>query len=165
MNTYIMGVVYAAAAAAVVMAAAPKGWPKTLLGILSGLVLTAVICGPIANVNFDGLNVEISDGDAEFARYMEEQSKLLKELIAEKTSAYILTKAQALGIRCEARVEAGGDPPRPERAWVTGGPEPPGHMTETLAAILCDELGIPRERQYYSWEPVSQGSEVTSEHG
>ncbi|MCL2085300.1 MAG: hypothetical protein FWH06_08620 [Oscillospiraceae bacterium] len=153
-NSYVMGVVCAAAAASVVMALTPKGWYRALIGVISGLTLTLVICRPLTSLrfgDFDGL-LEAAGGGAEFEKYLDEQDKLLKEIIAEKTSAYILAKAQAMGVQCRVEVTIGNDPPRPEHIMLTGGVRPEDGVLERLSELIYKDCGIPPECQRFIWE-------------
>jgi len=70
----------------------------------------------------------------------------LTELIKSRTAAYIMDKADALGLRVQVRVrtETGTDGiPMPVAAELTG------EYSEALSAYLERELGIPRERQVW----------------
>ena len=80
----------------------------------------------------------------------EENGRLMKDIIADETSAYILDKAEELGVVCRVRVTAwaeSGDYPVPDGVEITG------DLTQgeqaALTRVIAADLAIPAERQHY----------------
>ena len=79
------------------------------------------------------------------------ENKLMKTIIGEKTGAYILDKAEALGVPCErvtVTCTVGEDGvPYPSAVSITGAPG--GEERRLLARIIEADLAIPEECQTY----------------
>jgi len=141
-------------AAAMLVSAAekltPDGAVRKIASLTGGLVLLIVLVRPLTYLRGTELSLSFSRQREEIESRQEElqaegQSELA-ELIAEKTEAYILDKADSLGVSCEAEVTTAvgeGGLPVPWQAELSCGPN------EALSAYLKDELGIPEERQVF----------------
>lgn len=128
----------------------PEGTVRKIAGFAGGLTLLLVMLRPFPGIDVGGLNLDYGDYAAEIGRrqaeLQEQSGQTLGELIAEKTEAYILDKAAALGVECTVRVltEPGEDgTPVPVGAELTG------QKSDALADYMERELGIPKERQVY----------------
>lgn len=128
----------------------PEGTVRKIAGFAGGLVLLLVMLKPFPGVDVSGLELGYEDYAMEIQQRQtelkEQSNQTMGELIAEKTEAYILDKAAALGISCTVRVlmEPGKDgTPIPTGAELTG------EKSDALADYMERELGIPKERQVY----------------
>lgn len=128
----------------------PEGTVRKIAGFAGGLALLLVMVRPLLGADFDHLDLRYEDYAGEIQQRqteLEAQSdQTLEELIQEKTEAYILDKAAALGVECTVRVlvEPGEDgTPIPSGAELTG------QKSDALADYMEQELGIPKERQVY----------------
>lgn len=128
----------------------PEGSVRKIASFTGGLILMAALLQPLSEIaltqpelrpqryrqEIEHLRQELERGEAEE----------LEELIESRTAAYIVEKADALGVRVRARVltQTGEDGvPVPVSA------ELEGERSEALSACLERELGIPRERQVW----------------
>ena len=128
----------------------PEGTVRKIAGFAGGLTLLLVMVRPLLGADFDHLDFHYEDYAGEISQRQTElqtqSDQTLQELIAEKTEAYILDKAAALGVDCTVRVlmEPGEDgTPIPAGAELTG------EKSDALADYMEQELGIPKERQVY----------------
>jgi len=128
----------------------PEGSLRKIASMTGGLILLIVLVQPLTKLQLGRLQI---DYDSYSASIEERQAELqaeneaeLTELIVERTEAYILDKAAALGISCQVEVttKTGEDGiPRPDSAVLSCG------ESAELAAYLENELGIPKERQVF----------------
>ena len=145
---WLCSVVAVSLLVSVVQSLVPKGSLGRVSSFLSGLVLLAVLLGPLPELDLAGLELgNLQEETREIRQKMEaEEETALKAGIAERTEAYISDKAAALGLTVQARVETrtGEDGvPLPWSADMEGG------YAEELAQWIEAELDIPRERQVW----------------
>ena len=128
-----------------------------MVRLVSGLLLALAILRPLAGGGWDGLEVAAgsfafqSEEQAEI--YRKNQQDALSAIIAEKTEAYILDKANQLGLDCTVRVavEAGESGiPLPVSAAVRG------PYSQALAECMEEEVGIPAQKQFWLEEEIWQ---------
>lgn len=152
--------VRAIAGAALICAAAgaltPKGRVKGVLKMVCGLVLILSILQPLVGSDLGSMSLDIS----EYRRQAEEitgsaaqkENGLSRAIIEEELNAYILDKAAGLQIPLQAvsvvMKWGEGDCWYPHEVSLTG--VLPLREKERLTAEIEAELGIPRERQYWS---------------
>lgn len=158
-KSWIIGITCAAMVVALAETLSPKG-PVQKVGRLTGeLLLLLAVLQPLAGwkgVDMDGL---MSKYQAEFQSYSSsleaENKNLIKEIIAEKTGAYIVDKAAELGFSCSAWVETQPDDNGTPIPWSV---EIRGNYTavqrEALTQMIAADLAIPAQRQSYHWEEV-----------
>ena len=145
---WLLGVVLTAFAGGLARRLAPKGREQALVGLVCGLLLTLALLGPLAGLRrtepewtWDG-----PDQAALAEAYRQDRQTALSAVIAEKTEAYILDKADRLGLRCtvEVVVAAGENGiPLPDTVTVRGG------YSAALAACIEEEVGVPPEKQIW----------------
>ena len=131
----------------------PKGPVKGVGKLVCGLVLTAAVAAPIAQVELERGNQWLEEYRSG-TQYREEELKNqveeeMKRIIEREFEAYIVDKAAQLGVVCTVRVEC---------RWEQEGVYLPGHVwiegaaTETLqeqlTQTLCQELGL-------TWEEIT----------
>ena len=152
--------VRAIAGAALICAAAgaltPKGRVKGVLKMVCGLVLILSILQPLVGSDLGSMSLDIS----EYRRQAEEitgsaaqkENGLSRAIIEEELNAYRLDKAAGLQIPLQAvsvvMKWGEGDCWYPHEVSLTG--VLPLREKERLTAEIEAELGIPRERQYWS---------------
>ena len=137
-----------------VLTLAPGGRSGKALRLICALLLLAVLLSPLGRLDYDAYAEELSRrrllGLDLSAKGEAESLCLLGTVIQQRTEAYILDQAAALGIRvAEARVTlaAGEEVPYPWSAEVWLEEEASGK--QALENILEGELGIPPRRQVW----------------
>lgn len=128
----------------------PEGTLRKISGFTGGLLLLAALLQPVLRTDLGRLRLDFSVYEEAIAGRAAELDAAGKEdmaaIIAGRTAAYILDKADALGFRVAARVETepGADGiPLPASADLTG------PYSRELADWIAGELGIPAERQVW----------------
>jgi hypothetical protein len=157
LSEYVSSMVAVSIIVSIVMTIAPKGAARAAIGVVSGLVIMVVLLGPLAALR----KVDFSEFSFDLGKHiisseenlLTEQDNLLKELIVDKTSAYILAKAQALEVDCEVIVTLDDSyPPLPAAAVIKANiPYNPAFHKE-MSAFLAFDCGIPRENQSFIWK-------------
>ncbi|MDR0324471.1 MAG: hypothetical protein LBI19_00060 [Oscillospiraceae bacterium] len=146
LRTWFLGVAGAAMVGVFALAVTPPGAVRKVTQIAAALLLATAVLRP-----FIGLTVPQSlpfTGVRE-AALEEPPAEILSSIIAGKTAAYIVTKAQAVGLAVSvtARCRVGEIVPEP---WaVTVYTDRPEHAKNALGAMIASDLGIPPERQTY----------------
>lgn len=128
----------------------PEGTIRKIASFTGGLILMVTLLRPLPGMNPERLELRLEHYRQEIEsrqRELEDRGESeLTELIKSRTAAYIMDKADALGLRIQARVitDTGADGiPVPVSAELTGG------YSEALSVYLERELGIPPERQVW----------------
>ncbi len=153
LKAYLLGI--AAVAMAVSMAAAllREDALKKAVRLAGGMVLVLVVLGPLVRTNLDAFGQYLSkiqmDQDALASGIEVEDKALMARIIQDKTEAYILDKAEALGAEVQVTVvmEKGVDYPYPGAVTVEG--VLTAAQRSALSADLEQSLAIPRERQEF----------------
>lgn len=151
LSGWIRAVCGAAVICAAALAVCPEGKVRRVLRLVCGVVMAAALLSPAAELDFDAYSRALARYGEEARRTaegaQEEARELNRSVIEAECAAYILDKAEALGLgACEAAVQADWDA---EGFWVprrcsvrrTGG------YDAALSAAIEAELGIPAERQ------------------
>ena len=152
-RNWLLGVTCAAMVLALAETLAPGGSVKRVCRLAGGLVLLLAAVAPVVNldeVELSQLTREYKIETEEYGEELTRQQEILYEsIIAEECAAYILDKAEALGMDCGVEVTV---------AWNDGVPQPhtvilTGIWTEQqqaeLSGIIEADLGIGRALQYY----------------
>lgn len=150
LREYILSIVAAAVLCAVLGCLAGHGTTGAVFKLVSGLVLALCVLSPLVKLSFDGVldrwETLFIDGQAAAAAGTAYADENLRERISSQTQAYILDKAQALGLELEVEILlSDGDIPTPAGAVLTGNTSP--YAKNVIQTLLTDELGIPREAQ------------------
>ena len=151
---WLLGMACAAMAAALAQSLAPEGGPKRICRLASGLVLLLATVQPLLRLDEGALAKLAGDLPASVGGYtdaLEEENDLLYQSIIERqTAAYILDKAEALGVSCQVEVKYRYDQdgaPYPHEARFRG--TWTQEQREGLEEMLEEDLGIPPERQSF----------------
>ncbi len=157
MTELLGGWVRTIAAVAIICSAAlmltPSGKAKSVLKIVCALVMVFSVISPLMNKKLPLLSMDIAqykqNAQEVIAQAKEEETKLNRTIIEEQCAAYILNKAQSLGIEgINVSVSAKwGD----EGCWY---PYEISILGEVISAdknrlsnLIAGELGIPAQRQ------------------
>lgn len=131
----------------------PEGTVRRIASFTGGLILLAALLQPALRTDLGRLRLNFSDYAGAIEDRRSELDNAGKEelagLIEERTAAYILDKANTLGLAVTVQVETEtgtGGVPVPVSVQLTG------RRDEALAAYIEGELGIPRERQVWHEE-------------
>lgn len=155
-DSWIRGIIYTAVFCSVALALTPNGRVKNAEKLLCGIVLLAAILSPIFSVNSETYASEAAYY-AETAKRLagegkENTERLNRTLIEQELCAYILDKAESIGIHISSvAVEVAWDDAGywyPISASISGSASEAD--TERLKDVIEAELGIPEERQEWS---------------
>ena len=126
---------------------------RKAIRLSGGIVLILVVLGPMVKANLDSFGQYLSgvilEQDALRSGIEVKNKDIMARIIQEKTEAYILDKAEALGaeIQVTVTVEEGQDYPYPAAATIEG------FLTDAQQATLAEDLerslAIPKERQEF----------------
>ena len=160
---WLLGIVLTSLAGGLARQLAPQGKEQAMVRLVSGLLLTLAILRPLAGSGWEGLELAAGNfslrSEEQAEAYRKSQQDTLSAIIAEKTEAYILDKANQLGLDCTVRVTvAAGESgiPLPVSATVRGPYSP------ALAECMEEEVGIPAKEQIWLEEEIWQ---TTKESG
>ncbi len=129
-----------------------KGANASIIKLLTGLFMAVTIVSPLVNVDFTELAVidDFISDDAERAVYsgQETAQNALRQIIIEKTEAYILDKATSLEMDMKVEVLLNDDtPPVPYCVTISGNASP--YAKRVLCSYIESNLGIPKENQIW----------------
>ena len=161
LSDYVKSVVVVSIIISAAMSVAPKGAARSVVGAVSGLIMITLLLRPLTalkGVDFSGFSFTPENNAVSVEEKLTaERDNLLKELIVEKTSAYILAKAQALDVDCEVIITLdGGAPPLPATAVIKASiPYDPIFQRE-MSVFLAFDCGIPKENQSFLWDQEQQ---------
>lgn len=157
LRQWLLGVACTALILAAAEGLAPEGGVKKVCRLAGGLALLLAAAGPL--LQLDGGAIARAAGEYRAAAHsyeerLTEKNNLLYQTIIEDTAAaYIVDKAEELGIFCQAEVTCSDDEngvpcPWEVTAW--------GVWTEegraVLGRLLEDDLGVPPQRQHFEEE-------------
>ena len=153
LRQWLLGIVFTAFAAGLARQLAPEGREQAAVRLAGGLLMLLAVLGPLAGGDWRDLALPAGAFQAsEVAEdYEAQRTAALGAVIAEKTAAYIWDKADALGVSCTVEVTvAPGESgiPLPDTVILTG------PYSETLAALIQEEVGIPADKQIWREESV-----------
>ena len=129
----------------------PPGTVRKAAGFTGGLILLLVLLRPVLGADLEHLELDFDHYQAAVEERQEEladtQTEAMASIIAEQTEAYILDKADALGLELTVRVQT---QPGEDGVPCPAAVEVDGPRSEDLAAYMEQELGIPEERQVWN---------------
>lgn len=154
-RNWILGVTCAAMLVAVADSVTPPGTVKKLAKLTGGLVLLLAVIRPLMGLDYQSLSLALAENRFEWEEDAAGKGSalgtdLMKSIIAERTGAYILDKANALGVRCAVEVEcAVGEEnlPYPVSVCITG--KLTQSQRETLEREIEADFAIPADQQLY----------------
>lgn len=152
--------VRAIAGAALICAAAtaitPKGKVKNVLKFICGIVVICAIINPVMKKNYLAFSMDMAEyrqqADEIINNAEETQSNLSRTIIEDKLEAYILDKAKSLNAEIQSvsvSVKWGDEGCwYPNEVYLTA--NIPQREMNLISNAIEAELGIPKERQYWS---------------
>lgn len=158
LREWLLAVACAALAGALAQALAPERAPRRVCRLAGGLVLLLAMAGPLLELDQGALEALTWQAGAQAQtgeQALEEKNDLLYLAIIEaRTAAYIVDKAEALGMSCQAEVryqEQEQGAPCPVWARVRGSWTQ--EQRQALERVLEEDLGIPPQAQSYEEIP------------
>ncbi len=158
LREWILGITCAALLAALLAAFLPKrGGVRQAGHLAAGLLLMLAAVQPLSGLDFESLAATLAELRVSQSGRSEElatqSDEILKQIIESETEAYILDKANGLGIQCQVEVTYAADEdgsPYPVRVRVAGNLSE--DQKEQLSQVLESELGLPAPRQEFTQE-------------
>ena len=154
---WIMGITAVSVFLAAAKALLPKGSVKQVGEFACGLLLLLAVSAPLVKLDVGELSAALTElrlaeaGDTQLLEI--ENTKLIKEIIAEKTAAYISDKATELGMDCTVEVTyqyQSDGLAYPTAVCIKGGWNEA--QREELTAFIETNLAVPRDAQTYEKE-------------
>lgn len=152
-RSYLLTVTAAALVCGIVTKLIHKGTLGALMKLLTGLFMALTVVSPLLQLRLDGmkdvtLDIQYAASDAaavgENLAYQE-----LETIISGQTRAYILDKAEALGLTLEVQVKVAGEPyPVPVGVSLRGNVSP--YARDVLTDYIAENLAIPVEAQKWN---------------
>ncbi len=138
------------------MSISPEGSVKKIMSILCASVLIMSVLLPIKQIDFSAYAVELAklqQHEQDLRSSGEEiNSRLNRLVIQAEYEAYIMDKAEKLGLKAEG-VKVGAEWST-EGLWIPTSVEiecvGDEKLKKSLSKIILSELGIPPENQYWS---------------
>ena len=151
---WLLGVACTALILAVADSLAPVGSVKKVCRLAGGLALLLAAAGPLLRLDSGVLANMLEEYQTAVRGYeetLEEQYLLFYQtVIEESAAAYIVDKAEELGISCQAEVTFSYDEDGVPCPWeVTARGDWTDEARGALERLLEDDLGVPPQRQHY----------------
>lgn len=153
-RSYVLSIVCAAILCAVVKILLGEETATGRIGkLLSGILLAVAIIAPLGDISFSGIGDYLKGVNWEATTYVEDgktaSQEQLSAIIKAQTEAYILDKADRMGLDIAVEVELDGDNDSiPCGVRITGDVSPYGK--EGLSAYIESTLGIAKEKQIWN---------------
>jgi len=153
MQNYILSIVATAIFCAITRSLLDeKSTMGQIVRLLGGILLSVAIIAPIKNISFQDITVYFDDIALEADVYREQGSAFAKEssqsIIKAQTEAYILDKANQMGLDISVEVSLGEDDMIPNGIAITGTVSP--YAKEVMETFMEDTLGIAKENQQWN---------------
>ena len=151
---WLLGVACTALVLAAADSLAPEGSVKKICRLAGGLALLLAAVSPLLRLDSGVLSNALERHQALIQHYEEtlaEQNNLFYQtIIEESTAAYIVDKAEEMGISCQAEVTFSYDEDGVPCPWeVTAWGDWTDETRAALERLLEDDLGVPPQRQHY----------------
>ncbi len=146
---YLLAVTGAAIICSVVMRLMPKAGTAAAIGkMICGVFLAVTVISPLAKLELQYFDDITTDYRLEASKAVEEGKQQAaaeyQKVIIEKTEAYILDEAQAMGLTVQVTVSL-SDTFAPEKITLKGNASP--YARKQLEAVIVRDLGIAKENQ------------------
>lgn len=155
-RSWVIGITAMSLITSVVMAITPSGKVRKTISLICGMAMIVVLISPVLDFDYDSLSQYVKEYDystEELENNLDkENERLAKAIIEEKSSAYILDKAESVGGQdAHVSVEAKLDNEGSWNPWeVTIGGDYTSEQQSEIKSTIEEDLGIPVERQYWS---------------
>ncbi len=118
--------------------------------LLSGILMAVTVTAPIGNITFDGISEYWSGLSYDAQKYVSEGKAIAEnqmvDIIKSQSEAYILDKANRMGLQIAVEVELDGHNGNiPCGAVISGNVSP--YAQKQLGSYMEDTLGIAKENQ------------------
>lgn len=147
-KAWVVSVSAATMIVAVLNAIAPKNSAGKVIGFTGAVIIMSVLLSPVKSLDSDMLKDYSDKYGAELERKMEdvseEKEKLINDNIEQGINAYILQRAESIGVSCDVSVSCVDGLPHTVSVWTDS-----GGKNESLSEVISAECGIPKERQTY----------------
>ena len=150
LRAWLLGIVLTAFAGGLARQLTGQGREQAVVRLVGGLLLTLALLQPLSKLDWEGPALEAASFRVQSGEqaeiYRKNQAEALRTIIEEKTGAYILDKANRLGLDCTVSVTAAAGEsgiPLPDTVTIRGG------YSEMLAVCIEEEVGIPAEKQFW----------------
>ena len=154
LKEWLLGITCAAMIVALAETLTPAGAGRKVVKLAGGLLLMFVVLQPFLQLDETAITDIFAEYRSGLTTYddtlVQVNENFMETIIVEQTGAYILDKANGLGIACQVTVETMADEmgnPIPYSITVEG------EIAEENRVILTEQitadLAIPVERQYY----------------
>ena len=153
-SNYIISIVCAAAICGILTSfVSDKNGCGSIIRIISGVFLTVAAIAPLIHIKFTHTQFFFDDILQEAESITQEGTLLAKDeknaFIKEYAEAYILDKANEMGVEITADVVVGSDEPMlPESVAIYGAVSP--YNKKVLVTLIKNDLGIPEENQEWN---------------
>ena len=124
-----------------------------IVNLLCGIIMAITILSPVVSISFKKITSYYSSISYDAAQYVNDGKMAAQESIADiiksQTEAYILDKANSLGLQISVEVELDdSNNSVPCGAVITGAVSP--YAKGSLEAYMQEQLGIPKENQQWN---------------
>lgn len=152
-RAYLISVVSAAIVSAlIIQIVGNKGTYSAIIKLLTGLFLSITVMSPFLKINVNDLDsyfesVQTDASNAVYDGTMAAKNKLI-EIIKDNTEAYILDKAESMGLSINVSVSITEAPaPEPKSVIIEGTASPTARLR--LQEMIEEDLAIPKEYQLW----------------
>lgn len=150
LRAYLLAVAAASLLAGVVLSLLPQGRMHGIVRLVGALIIVLTVVSPVLKLEIDTMPVgseEIhTDASDIQERALEESELLFSQLIKERCEAYILDKADQMGLELEVQIIMGHDGyPHPIGVKLSG--DISSADARSLGAAIEQELGISIQQQ------------------
>lgn len=153
-RSYLLSIAAVGLLLSLVQAILPKGAAKKTAMMAGSLLLILTVLSPLARLDYDSIARSISriQMDTETMRTGIEVGNraLMAEIIKQNCEAYILDKAEEMGLplTVEITVSGGTDYPYPTAVTLHGAAT--AAQKQILAQFIAENLGIPEAEQVWN---------------
>ena len=130
-----------------------KGTVAASVRVMSVILMTVTMASPLVKLRLTGISDFLRDIRFDGSLYAQQGSQVSKDavsdIIKERSEAYILDKAAAIGADIRVELALSRDPlPVPVSVTISGSVSPAGKRR--LQEMIRDDLGIPLEAQTWN---------------
>ena len=150
---YIISVCGVALLCAMIAPFIKKGISAGMVKLMTGVLLLLAVLQPLFGISlpiFGDMTMDFqADAQATVNDGKEQTQQELAEIIKDRTAAYILQKADAMGLQLTVEVGVSADPiPVPETVTIIGVAAP--YARQQLQDMIRRDLGIIKENQIWT---------------
>lgn len=154
MRSYILSIVAAAIVCAVAQGLLTKNTPTgRIVRLLCGILMAVTLITPLGKISFQGLTDYWDDLSYDAQEYVNEGTSMAEnqmyDIIKSQSEAYILDKANRMGLQIAVEVELDDRNKNIPCGVVVSGTVSP-YAREQLASYIEDTLGIAKENQKWN---------------